>query len=322
MALLTLKSAAPVITRASAPTPSDLAILAGLIERYAPYHGGHALRLPGVHAVRGNTMSAQLVHGVYRPSVCIVAQGAKRVLLGSEFFDYDERTMLVFSVELPVASEIVRASPDLPFLCLKIDFDPQHLAELSHKVFNYGLPVVRETRGVGVADATTEIVQAAAKLLTLMGDERDAELLAPLVLDEILIRLLRSPLGPRLAQVGQSDTNAQRISRAVDWIRAHFDEALATETLAELVHMSVSAFHQHFKAVTGMSPLQFQKTLRLREARRLMLTPSMDVASAGRQVGYVSTSQFIREYRRLFGNAPARDIALLREQDVTLAVLN
>jgi len=181
---------------------------------------------------------------------------------------------------------------------------------------------VRENRGVGVGDATGEIVNAATRLLSLMGDARDAELLGPLVMDEILIRLLRGPLGPRLAQIGREDTGAQRVTKAVDWVRAHFDQPMAVEALAELVHMSPSAFHGHFKAVTNMSPLQFQKALRLREARRLMLTANMDVAGAGRQVGYVSASQFIREYRRLFGNAPARDVALLRQQGETQADLN
>jgi len=306
----------------SLPTAHDLLPLAHLIERYAPYHGSHPLRMPGVFSVRGNTTSTQMVHGVYKPSVCIVAQGAKRVFLGSEVFDYDERKMLMFSVELPVASEIVRASPSTPFLCVKIEFEPQHIAELSQRVFTYGLPGIKENRGVGVGDATVDIVNAATRLLSLMSDERDAELLAPLVLDEILIRLLRSPLGPRMAQIGQEDTGVQRVARAVDWVREHFDQPMTVEALAELVHMSPSAFHQHFKAVTNMSPLQFQKALRLREARRLMLTSSMDVSSAGRQVGYISASQFIREYGRLFGNAPARDVALLRQQGGMPADLN
>jgi len=181
---------------------------------------------------------------------------------------------------------------------------------------------VRENRGVGVGDATGEIVNAATRLLSLMGDARDAELLGPLVMDEILIRLLRGPLGPRLAQIGREDTGAQRVTKAVDWVRAHFDQPMAVEALAELVHMSPSAFHGHFKAVTNMSPLQFQKALRLREARRLVLTANMDVAGAGRQVGYVSASQFIREYRRLFGNALARDVALLRQQGEAQTDLN
>ncbi|GGJ77822.1 AraC family transcriptional regulator [Deinococcus aquiradiocola] len=315
-------SAGADTTPRGVPTAQDLLSLARLTERFAPYHGSHPLRLPGTFAVRGNTTSSQLVHGVYRPSVCIVAQGAKRVFLGPEVFDYDERKMLMFSVELPVASEIVRASPGMPFLCVKIEFEPQRVAELSRRVFTHGLPDVRENRGVGVGDATGEIVNAATRLLSLMGDARDAELLAPLVMDEILIRLLRGPLGPRLAQIGREDTGAQRVTKAVDWVRAHFDRPMAVETLAELVHMSPSAFHGHFKAVTNMSPLQFQKALRLREARRLMLTANMDVAGAGRQVGYVSASQFIREYRRLFGNAPARDVALLRQQGETQADLN
>lgn len=304
------------------PTEADLSALAQMLRQYAPFDGRHDLRLPGTSAVRGSRLNDQLVHGVYQPSLCIVAQGAKRLFLGSEMYEYDASRMLLFSVELPVAAQITQASPAEPFLCLKLDFQPERVAELAFKVFPYGLPPVRDTRGVGVGDATTEIVQAATRFLTLMADERDVELLAPMVVDEILIRLLRGPLGARVAQIGQSESQVQRVARAVDWVREHFDQPINVEALAEMVHMSPSSFHGHFKAVTNMSPLQFQKALRLREARRLMLTQMLDVTTASRQVGYVSSSQFIREYGRLFGNAPARDMALLREQGQAPTALN
>jgi len=155
-----------------------------------------------------------------------------------------------------------------------------------------------------------------------MADAGDAELLAPLVIDEILIRLLRSPMGGRIAQIGQEESSVSRVAQAVQWLRANFSEPMNVEALADSVHMSVSSFHQHFKAVTSMSPLQFQKSLRLQEARRLMVATMMDAGTASRQVGYLSASQFSREYGRFFGNAPTRDIARLRDQGITHATEN
>jgi transcriptional regulator GlxA family with amidase domain len=148
----------------------------------------------------------------------------------------------------------------------------------------------------------------------LASQPGDAELLAPLVLDEILIRLLRSPLGLRVALVGQEESRIHQVSRAVSWVRAHFDQPLDVERLAAMVHMSPSSFHQHFKAVSSLSPLQYQKALRLQKARRLMLLTMLDAGTASRRVGYQSASQFAREYGRYFGDAPTRDISRLRGQ--------
>jgi transcriptional regulator GlxA family with amidase domain len=165
-----------------------------------------------------------------------------------------------------------------------------------------------------VGQTTTAIVNAASRLLELMADPVDAELFAPLVIDEILMRLLRSAIGPRVALVGQQESGLQRVAKAVSWVREHFAQPMVVDDLAELANMSQSSFHQHFKAVTSMSPLQYQKVLRLHEARRLMLARTLDAGSAGRQVGYLSASQFSREYTRLFGSAPTRDIARLRHE--------
>lgn len=304
------------------PTEADLHSLAVMIERHLPADGRLTLPLPSVYAVRASRPNSALVHGVFKPSVCIVAQGAKRVYLGTEMFEYNQNRLLLCSVDLPVAAEVVKASHAAPYLGLILDFDVQRLSELAFKVFPKGLPPVRENRGVSLGEATGDLVNAATRLLGVMGDERDLELLAPMVMDEILIRLLRSPVGGRVAQLAQAESHLVRVARAVDWVRTHFDEPMNVEALAELVHMSPSSFHAHFKAVTNQTPVQFQKSLRLREARRLMLNARLDVTTASRRVGYVSASQFIREYGRLFGNAPARDIALLREQGQAPAALN
>lgn len=299
---------------AGAPSASALTRLAETLRPYTPYDGSHELRLPGVYAVRATRTTSELVHGVYKPSLCIVAQGAKSVFLGSDVFEYDASRMLIFSVELPVAAQVTKASFAEPFLCLKLDLDPQKIADLALRVYPHGLPPMRESRGVCVAAATAEIVTAATRLVELMTDGQDAALLAPLVIDEILIRLLRSPMGNRIAQIGHEESNIERIAKAVTWVRDHFDQPMTVESLATMVHMSPSAFHQHFKTVTSMSPLQFQKALRLREARRLMLASRMDASTASRHVGYQSASQFTREYGRLFGRAPSKDIAILRAE--------
>ena len=228
--------------------------------------------------------------------------------------------MLVYSVDLPVTAQLTRASYSEPFLAFKLDIDPHKVAELVLKVYPHGLPRVHESRGVYVGQVNVSIIKAATRLLELMAEPGDAELLVPLVIDEILIRVLRSPIGVRVAQIGLGESSVHGIAKAVSWLRTNFSQPMKVEELAELAHMSVSSFHQHFKSVTSMSPLQFQKVLRLQEARRLMLSTMMDASNASSHVGYVSASQFSREYSRFFGSAPTKDIARLREystQDLT-----
>jgi AraC-like DNA-binding protein len=300
------------------PRAQSSARLAELLAAHAPYDGSFQLRVPGVHAIRRSTVSRDMVRATVSPALCIVAQGAKVVVLGREIYAYDPSRMIAYSVELPVAAQIVRASHREPFLALKLDLHAYKVAELSLKVFPHGVPSPRDSRGVCVGQTTTAIVDAASRLVEMMAHPTDAELLAPLVIDELLIRLLRSSIGPRVALIGQQESGVQRVAKAVSWVREHFAQPMAVDALADLAHMSVSSFHQHFKAVTSMSPLQYQKVLRLHEARRLMLARMLDAGSAGRQVGYLSASQFSREYTRLFGSAPTRDVARLR-QDGALA---
>jgi AraC-like DNA-binding protein len=297
----------------------DVRRLARLVGAHAPYDGRFELRMPGLHAIRASRTNTELMHAVQRPALCIVAQGAKSVLLGQEVYEYDAARMLISSVDLPVAAQVTRASHSEPFLCLRLDLDPHKVAELALKVYPRGVPQVQEKRAVYVGRSSASIVNAATRLVELMAQPEDAELLAPLVIDEILIRLLRSPIGGRVAQIGLAESSVHRIAKAVAWVRANFSQPMNVEELAELAHMSVSSFHQHFKSVTAMSPLQYQKVLRLQEARRLMMSMMMDVGTASRQVGYLSASQFSREYGRFFGCAPTRDIAGLCEQGSTAA---
>jgi AraC-like DNA-binding protein len=287
--------------------------LARLILSHAPYDGNFGLRLPGVRVIRASRTHKGLNHGIHRAALCLVAQGSKRVFLGREAFEYDASQMLVSSVDVPVSAQITRASPSEPFLGLKLELDPGRIAELIPKVYPHGLPQVPNHRPLFVCRAEPGFLDAATRLMAFMSRPDEADLLAPLTVEEILIRLLRSPIGSRVAQVGQEESRLHRVSQAVSWVQAHFDQPLDIDGLAEMLHMSVSSFHHHFKSVTSMSPLQYQKLLRLQEARRLMLSKMMDAGTAGRQVGYLSASQFSREYGRYFGSPPARDIARLRE---------
>lgn len=287
--------------------------LAGLLKAYAPHDGCFDLPVPGVHAIRRSRTDCELVHALAQPAFCIVAQGAKSVILGQEVYEYDESHMIAFSVDLPVTARITRASYSKPFLGFRLDLDPHKIAELVLRVYPNGPPRIPGGRAVNVGQTSVSIVNAAARLMELMAQPADAELLAPLVIDEILIRLLCSPIGTRVAQIGLTESSVHGIAKAVSWLRTNFSEPMKIEELAELANMSVSSFHQHFKSVTSMSPLQFQKALRLQEARRLMFSTMADASTASWKVGYQSASQFSREYSRFFGNAPTKDIARLRE---------
>ena len=301
------------------PSESDMVRLASLISDHAPNDGRFELRIPGLYAFRYSRTNTELMHAVSRPALCIVAQGAKSVMLGQEVYEYDASRMLIPSLDLPIAGQVTRASHSEPYLALKLDLDPARVAELALKVFPQGLPPVQEGRPVFVCQADAKIVNAATRLLELMAEPEDAELLAQLVIDEIVIRLLRGPVCARVAQIGLTDSGMRKIAKAVAWMRANFSQPMKIEELVRMANMSVSSFHQHFKSVTSMSPLQYQKALRLQEARRLMLSTIMDASTASRQVGYVSASQFSRDYSRFFGSAPIKDIARLREQGFTVA---
>jgi len=296
-------------------TNGATANLARLIAAYAPHDGSFDLRIPGAHASRYSRVNYECVHALSVPSLCIAAQGVKTVIVGDEVFEYDASRMIVFSVALPVAAQITEASAAEPYLALRLDLEPHRIAELILKVFPRGLPPVQERSAVYIAPMDQSMVSAASRLIECLAQPGDAELLAPLVMDEILIRLLRSPIGVRVAQMGFAESSVQRIAQAISWLRANFSQPMKVEDLAELVNMSVSSFHEHFKSVTSMSPLHYQKVLRLQEARRLMLSSVIDAGTASQRVGYLSPSQFSREYSRFFGSAPTKDIARLRQEN-------
>lgn len=313
------RSAPPINTAPSrelspeAPGALALRRLASLVARYAPHDGAFPLRLPGTYAVRLSHMTTEPTYSTMRPAVCIVAQGAKVVMMGRDVLEYDPAHVLVFAVDLPMSSQVIRASRKEPYLGFILDLDPARVAELATRAYPRGIPKPSEARGLYVGHSTDGIVDAATRLLDLMARPEDAALLGPLVVDEIVLRLLRTAIGPRVAQIGHPKSGVQRVGEAVCWIRAHFSQPVTVEEMAASVQMSASSFHERFKAVTSLSPLQYQKVLRLHEARRLMLFQRMDANEACHRVGYLSSSQFSREYSRFFGSAPTRDVARVRE---------
>ncbi|HUC29633.1 MAG TPA: AraC family transcriptional regulator [Candidatus Acidoferrum sp.] len=304
----------PRPAKVDGPPQPGLAKLARLIAAYAPHDGSFELRVPGVQAIRLSRVNKECVHNVRLPSLCIAAQGAKTMIVGQDLYEYNSTRMIVFSVALPVAGQVTQASPSEPYLALKLDLDPHKIAELVLKVFPHGLPPAQDRIAVYVTPVDESVVNAATRLVECLAQPGDAELLAPLVTDEILIRLLRSPIGVRVAQMGFAESSVQRIAKAISWLRENYSQPMKVEELADLVHMSVSSFHEHFKSVTSMSPLHYQKVLRLQEARRLMLSTMTDAGTASQRVGYLSASQFSREYSRFFGSAPTKDIARLRQE--------
>ncbi len=294
---------------------AEMARLARLICDHAPHDGTFSQFIPGLYVGRYSRIDT-VVKTFYLPSLLLVVQGAKAVTVGQEVYQFGRSHMLMLPVALPVALQTKLASPSEPFLCVKLDIDPQRIAELVLKVYPQGLPPVSQRSSGYITNAGLNIVNAVRRLVECLPNPDDAELLAPLIVDEILIRLLRSPIGVHVAEMGFADSGVQRVAKAIAWLRDNFSQQMKVVDLAELVHMSVSSFHEHFKSVTSMSPLQYQKALRLQEARRLMLSRPMnaDATTACRLVGYVSDSQFSRDYSRFFGNPPRKDMARLRQQ--------
>ena len=265
--------------------------------------------IPRVSLVRADSPTLP-VGVVYQPMLCIVAQGAKRTLLGDTVVDYYAGQYLVVSVDLPVTGAVVQAHPDEPYLALSLALDPAVLAEMLLAMPEQ--PTGAPSPGLAVSPVTPDLLDAALRLLRLLDSTAHIPVLAPLIEREILYRLLTGAQAPMLRQIALAHSHLAHISRAIGWIRSHFAEPLRIEAVAQQVHMTASTFHRHFKAVTAMSPLQYQKQIRLQEARRLLLAGQADAASIGFAVGYESPSQFSREYARMFGQPPLRDAVRLR----------
>ncbi len=246
------------------------------------------------------------------PTLCLIAQGAKRVVLGDRDYVYDANRYLITSVDLPVVGQIIEASPEQPYLGLVMELD---LQVIRHLLVDSSLPAPRAakaTQGMAVSAVPVPLLSAVVRLLNLLDNPRDIPILAPLIQREILYRLLVGEQGLRLRQIAEVGSQSEQIARAIGWMKTNYTQPFKVELLAMELGMSASTFHHHFRAMTALSPLQFLKRLRLNEARRLMLSERCDAASAAIQVGYDSASQFSREYCRQFGAPPLRDIKSLQ----------
>ena len=248
------------------------------------------------------------------PSICLIGQGRKRLFLGEETFIYDAEHFLITSVELPVVTQIIEASPEKPYLGLTMELDLRLISQLM--IDNQVAPDKKQTDrcGIGVSRVPGNLNDAFCRLLSLASQPEDIAALAPLIRQEIFYRLLKSDQGPRLRAITSNANHGYQIARTIEWMKENFSKPVKVEDLANNSGMSVSAFHNHFRSMTAMSPLQFQKKMRLNEARRLMLAEHLDASKAAFEVGYESPSQFSREYSRLFGAPPMKDIRQLSQR--------
>jgi AraC-like DNA-binding protein len=284
-----------------------------LVERIARAirHDGTVEPLRGLHLNRWSSPTDH-AHGVSLPAFCVIAQGSKEVYLGEDHFRYDDGHYLLATVELPIVSQVIEASREHPYLSLRLDLDS---AVVGSVMVEAGLPSPRTQAGAKAIDVSpldAGLLDAAVRLVRLIDSPTDARMLMPLATREIVYRLLVGAQGDRLRHLAVTGGASNRILTAIERLRRDYDKPLRIEGLAREIGMSVSGFHAQFKAVTAMSPLQFQKQMRLQEARRLMFGENLDATSAGRRVGYDDASYFNREYKGLFGEPPMRDVRRLQ----------
>jgi AraC-like DNA-binding protein len=286
-----------------------------LVERIgrAIREDGPAQPLQGLHLYR-SSFPFKPVHSVIEPSLCVIAQGSKEVLLGDSRYRYDPSQYLLAIVELPRVSQVLEASKERPYLSLRLELASTLVGSVMVEAGHASPRDHADVRAIDVSSLDGNLLDAVVRLVRLLDAPAEARVLLPLITREIIYRLLMGEQGSRLRHLAILEGYASHIARAVERLRQDFDQPLRIEDIARELGMSVSGFHHHFKAVTAMSPLQFQKQLRLQEARRLMLGEDLDAASAAYRVGYHDASHFNREYKSLFGVPPMRDVQRLREE--------
>lgn len=286
--------------------------LVDVISRHAPGDGIHGTPIHGLHLLRSAAPTMPMPV-VYEPTVCFVVQGRKLAAVGDTAYIYGAATYLLASVDLPVMGSVIEASPAQPYLCVRLGLDR---AVLSHLVLDFPNTVADSEvlpSALSLNATAPGMLDAVLRLTCLLDTRGDIPALAPMIVREILYRLLTGPDASMMRQMAQADSRLNQISRAIAWIRMHFSQPCRIEDIADVAGMSRSTFHLHFKTVTNMSPLEFRAHLRLQEARRLMVAEALDAAQAGFRVGYGSPSQFSRDYVRFFGSPPATDAARFRQ---------
>ena len=286
--------------------------LAALLERRMSTDGGHETAIPELKLYRFSNPT-EPAHVLQQPAVYVVVQGRKQVTVGDETYIYDPSQYLAVSLELPAVGNVVEASPEEPYLCMTLSVDARELAALIVETGGQAPRDDHDGRALYVSRLRSPLLDGFLRLVRLLDTPKDVAVLAPLILRELHYRLLQSEQFGRLAGMAIGDGRLRRVSGAIAWIKEHFAEPLEIETLARRVNMSPSALHSHFKAVAAMSPVQYQKRLRLQEARRRLLSGATSAESVAYEVGYASASQFSREYGRLFGQPPRRDAERVRD---------
>lgn len=286
--------------------------LAHLIEHLTPGDGIHSTAIPSLELIRASEVSHP-IYSIHQPALCIVAQGSKLVILGQESYTYDQSQYLVASVNLPISGQVIQATADHPYLCFRLDFDSGQIFDLIQNMASLQpKPDTSTRRGLFVSSTKSMLLEAVIRLVRLLDTPDDIPVLAPLFIREILYRIIQDEHGHSIKQFAIQNSHAMHIAEVIEVIQSDYAKPLRIEQLAAMINMSSSSLHHHFKAITSMSPLQFQKQIRLQEARRMLLAGSTDAADAAFQVGYESPSQFSREYARMYGLPPKSDIKRLR----------
>lgn len=287
--------------------------LISLVSMIAQTNGDHRTLIPTLMLYRRNSATVPMPC-IYGLGLGLAIQGGKRVTLGDEVFDYGPGQSMVNSVDLPVVSYVTKASTKEPYLGLRLELDAKIIAQIAGEMDLVPQAKATPLRAMTVVQLDYGLLDAICRLVRLLEEPSLVPYLAPLIQQEIIVRLLNGEHGPALRYLVASGTPSQQIAKVIAWLKLHYTESLSMDELAAKAHMSPSTFRQHFRTVTGMSPLQYLKNLRLQDARQSMLNEDLDASSAAMRVGYESASQFNREYTRLFGASPARDIKRMREE--------
>lgn len=288
--------------------------LAHLLYTYAPQDGVLNLPISGLSIIRYSGTEMNCPKTFYLPSLSILAQGARSITIGHETYQLDKSQMIMNPITLPISIQTMKVTKSEPLLIIRLDLNPERISEIVPKIYPHGLPQMKPWHAGHVMNADISIIDAMIRLLECLQKPGDVEFIAPLIMDEILIHLLRSSAGVHVAAMGFTDSGVHQVAEAIAWLRNNFSQSVKVSELAKLTHMSVSSFYNHFKAVTSMSPTQYQKALRLHEARHLMLSKHMDATTASRMAGYVSNSQFSRDYSSFYGASPRKYVDRLHQQ--------
>lgn len=288
--------------------------LAKIIESHTERDGTRLTTIPSLFFSRYSNVTGPN-YGVHKPSLCIVVQGMKEVFLSQERYQYGPADYLVASVKLPITGQVTEASSEIPYLALKLEFTPSEILEVLREFQMDADKKENAKRGMYVSKIASTLLDAVTRLVRLLDTPEDIKILAPLITKEIIYRVLQGEHGAMLKQIAIEGSSTHQVSAVIEHIMNNYEKSFKIEELAEIANMSVSSLHRHFKEITAMSPIQFQKQLRLQGARSLLLSESADAADVAFRVGYESPSQFSREYSRMFGFPPKEDVKQLREQN-------